>query len=107
MTHTIKRERHDEILWRAGQSSPCKTSPNSGDRVVVETTARLRKALHDEETLARLAGDEFAIIVRCTGDSAARTAAQIIEALKTPLLTCPVFRTTGLEHFRGVDELYS
>ena len=38
-----------------------------GDKVLIEIARRLRKVVHGEDLLARIAGDEFALILCCLG----------------------------------------
>lgn len=58
---------------------------DAGDRVLVEVARRFREALREEETLARLSGDEFVIIASDSGKAAVRIAERIAEALATPI----------------------
>lgn len=56
----------------------------TGDRVLMETARRLRGAVRDEETLARISGDEFVVIVADSADASARVAERIGDALALP-----------------------
>ncbi len=58
---------------------------DAGDRVLVEAARRLQKALREEETLARLSGDEFVIIASDSGETATRIADRIARALAVPI----------------------
>ncbi|TBR13106.1 MAG: EAL domain-containing protein [Rugosibacter sp.] len=58
---------------------------NAGDRVLSEVARRFRQALREEETLARLSGDEFVIIASDSGEAATRIADRIGNALLTPI----------------------
>lgn len=58
---------------------------DAGDRVLVEVARRFREALRQEETLARLSGDEFVVIASTSDQAAARIADRITSALATPI----------------------
>ncbi len=58
---------------------------DAGDRVLVEVARRFRQALREEETLARLSGDEFVIIASDSADAATRIAERIAMALEAPV----------------------
>ena len=57
----------------------------AGDTVLVEFSRRLRGAVRDDDVVARLSGDEFAVVVANVDaiDHVERIAAHIIESLKT------------------------
>ncbi len=59
---------------------------DAGDRVLVEVARRFRQALREEETLARLSGDEFVIIASDSGEAATRIADRIAETLSAPVV---------------------
>jgi diguanylate cyclase (GGDEF)-like protein/PAS domain S-box-containing protein len=59
---------------------------DAGDRVLVEVARRFRQALREEETLARLSGDEFVIIASDSGEAATRIAERIAKALEAPVV---------------------
>lgn len=59
---------------------------DAGDRVLVEVARRFRMALREEETLARLSGDEFVVIASDSGEVATRIAERIARALATPVV---------------------
>lgn len=58
-----------------------------GDEVLIETSKRLSSVIREEDTLSRLGGDEFTIILRDiqNGRNAAIVAQKIIEILKEPI----------------------
>jgi diguanylate cyclase (GGDEF)-like protein/PAS domain S-box-containing protein len=60
---------------------------SAGDELLQTVAARLTAALEDGDVIARMGGDEFAIILETDGHSntALRTAARILEALRQPL----------------------
>ncbi|MGE4356338.1 MAG: EAL domain-containing protein, partial [Halothiobacillus sp.] len=58
---------------------------DAGDRVLIEVARRLRDALREEETLARLSGDEFVIIASDSGKAAVCIAERIAEVLTPPI----------------------
>ncbi len=58
---------------------------DAGDRVLVEVSRRFGDALREEETLARLSGDEFVVIASDSGKAAVRIAERIAEVLETPI----------------------
>ena len=59
---------------------------DAGDRVLVEVARRLQKALREDETLARLSGDEFVIIAADSGEVATRIAERSARALTAPVV---------------------
>jgi diguanylate cyclase (GGDEF)-like protein/PAS domain S-box-containing protein len=59
----------------------------AGDRLLIEVAERLRGCLRDEDTLARLSGDEFAILLSATSDTKAVSLAdRISAALRLPFV---------------------
>jgi diguanylate cyclase (GGDEF)-like protein len=56
-----------------------------GDRLIVDVGRRLRERLPDEATVARVGGDEFVIVRRCTAQEAAAQAQAIMGCLEEPL----------------------
>ena len=71
----------------------------AGDQLLCALSDRLCGLLREEDTVARLAGDEFAVLVAGVEDAVAaeRVAGKIIEALKSP------FELAGHELFIGVS----
>ncbi|RUW64795.1 diguanylate cyclase, partial [Mesorhizobium sp. M2A.F.Ca.ET.067.02.1.1] len=59
-----------------------------GDALLVEVAARLRKSTRESDGIARLEGDEFAIIVTCDirPDQIRCLAKQIIDGMRTPFM---------------------
>ncbi len=57
-----------------------------GDSLLLEICARCRRVLRDTDTLARLSGDEFVIVLpdAATADLAADTARRILDAIALP-----------------------
>ncbi len=60
---------------------------DAGDAVLVEVARRLRAACREADTLARLAGDEFVILLEGAGTAgaAAEVAARVLAALARPV----------------------
>lgn len=57
----------------------------AGDAVLRETARRLSAGVHSEDVVARVAGDEFSLLLRgAGGDEARRVAAGVVEALARP-----------------------
>ncbi|MGI4763505.1 MAG: putative bifunctional diguanylate cyclase/phosphodiesterase [Janthinobacterium lividum] len=59
----------------------------AGDLLLMETAHRLRTCLRGQDTLARIGGDEFAMLLENTTDIAAGVAAaqRVVEALRPPV----------------------
>ncbi|WP_432825288.1 putative bifunctional diguanylate cyclase/phosphodiesterase [Dactylosporangium sp. CA-092794] len=57
-----------------------------GDRLITEVGGRLRHALPAQATVARVGGDEFVIVQRCTEPEAMAAARRIMECVERPLL---------------------
>ncbi len=59
-----------------------------GDRLLVEVAQRLRQCVREDDTVARMGGDEFVVILNnlADPDDAAHTATRIIEALRAPVI---------------------
>jgi diguanylate cyclase (GGDEF)-like protein len=61
---------------------------DAGDEILRDVSARLRNGLRHSDTLARMGGDEFLVLIEdCAGPSAAQAVAQsLISALQEPFL---------------------
>ncbi|MGH3087681.1 MAG: EAL domain-containing protein, partial [Rubrobacteraceae bacterium] len=58
---------------------------DTGDELLIEVAARLRRCLRPGDTLARLGGDEFVVLIEDTGlDGAIRVANRVAELLEPP-----------------------
>jgi diguanylate cyclase (GGDEF)-like protein/PAS domain S-box-containing protein len=59
----------------------------AGDRLLVETARRLQQAVRDSDTVARVGGDEFTLLLRNIeeGADAARAAQKVLEAIARPI----------------------
>jgi len=86
----------------------------AGDRVLQLVAARLRAALRESDTVARLSGDEFAVLLPGTDAAGAELAAmKILQELQVPMLVegRPLFVTASVgiaafpEHGTGEQEL--
>jgi diguanylate cyclase (GGDEF)-like protein len=83
-----------------------------GDRVLVETAARLRGVSRAEDHVARIGGEEFAWLLPSTSPDAAEQAAERARSLvQTSVLAGPDSVTVslglcGLNDARDADELY-
>ena len=87
----------------------------AGDELLRGIAARLANCARDSDTVARIGGDEFVLILEDlnTADDASRIAQQIGAAMETPILMdgaelrvgasigCAVFP----DHGQGIDEL--
>ncbi|HRP97012.1 MAG TPA: EAL domain-containing protein [Rhodocyclaceae bacterium] len=58
-----------------------------GDRLLVEIARRLRECLREDDTVARMGGDEFLVVLSELGapDAAAHTANRVIASLRQPV----------------------
>jgi diguanylate cyclase (GGDEF)-like protein len=61
--------------------------------VLVQTALRLTSAVRSSDTVARLAGDEFTVILENLADpaDAAVVAKKILDAMRAPFATCDVY----------------
>jgi diguanylate cyclase (GGDEF)-like protein/PAS domain S-box-containing protein len=61
---------------------------HAGDELLQQVAARLRSALRASDTVARMGGDEFGIILPTAGDASAasRVAEQLVHALEQPFM---------------------
>jgi diguanylate cyclase (GGDEF)-like protein/PAS domain S-box-containing protein len=71
----------------------------SGDLLLVEVAGRLRSCVRPGDTVARLFGDEFAVLLESptAGDEAQMVAARVLERLQTP------FEINGREIFASAS----
>ncbi|MCK9531591.1 MAG: EAL domain-containing protein [Gammaproteobacteria bacterium] len=87
----------------------------AGDRVLVETAARIAACVRAEDTVARMGGDEFTVLLEPlhrAGD-AARVAQQIVETVRAPIALDGGEATVGAsvgisiypEHGLALDDL--
>jgi diguanylate cyclase (GGDEF)-like protein len=58
---------------------------DAGDQMIVDVAGRLRQAVPQAATLARVGGDEFVLVHICTRSAAAELAETIMERLAEPL----------------------
>jgi diguanylate cyclase (GGDEF)-like protein len=67
---------------------------HAGDALLVEVSRRLESAVRESDTVARMGGDEFTVILSevASSDDAARVAGRVIAALQTPM-RLPGFET--------------
>jgi len=88
---------------------------DTGDQLLLEVSRRLRAAVHEDEIVARVGGDEFVIVLRGLGDSEEKAVSQAIlaaESIRASVgrpchLGDGVHYTTssiGIVLFRGGDE---
>ncbi|MBN2896672.1 MAG: EAL domain-containing protein [Campylobacterales bacterium] len=58
-----------------------------GDQVIIEIAERLRRALREEDTLARIGGDEFTVLIEGCRDlkNLSTLAQKLIELIKAPI----------------------
>ncbi|GAB3840093.1 hypothetical protein GCM10027610_047070 [Dactylosporangium cerinum] len=61
----------------------------AGDQLIVAVGTRLRQALPDTATIARVGGDEFVIVQRCTEPEAMANARRIMECVEHPWRSSP------------------
>lgn len=86
----------------------------TGDRVLLEVTQRIRACLRDEDMLARLGADQFAVLLQA-GDSASvdACARRILKVVAEPCqladvqftLTCSIGIALAPSHGRDADDL--
>jgi|GEM_PF-1437779 len=87
----------------------------AGDAVLVEAAKRLTACLRESDTVARMGGDEFTVILRSLsrGEDAAVVAEKLLAVLTTPFVipqgTCTVGASIGVsifpDHADNVEEL--
>jgi diguanylate cyclase (GGDEF)-like protein/PAS domain S-box-containing protein len=83
-----------------------------GDRVLVDTAARLRSISRAEDHVARIGGEEFAWLLPSTSPEAAEAAAERARRLVQTTVRAGADSVTvslgvcGLNHARDADELY-
>ncbi|MET7425673.1 EAL domain-containing protein [Dactylosporangium sp. NPDC005555] len=58
----------------------------AGDQLIIDVGARLRQALPATATVARVGGDEFVVVQRCTEPEAMANARRIMECVERPLV---------------------
>lgn len=60
----------------------------AGDRMLIEVAARLKRVSRGQDTISRLSGDEFAILVTCLNDEvdATRMAQKMLQAISEPMM---------------------
>jgi len=87
-----------------------------GDLVLLDVTRRLRATLRQGDLVARVGGDQFALLVHDADAAAAETAARrILAAVAAPAqmdglqftLTCSIGVAVCPAHGRGLDELFA
>lgn len=98
----LLHERAEQVLkhsqWRARQAALLLVDLNDfkkvndslghlvGDKLLVEVVGRFSAVLRDEDTLARLGGEEFAILLsEYEGEAPARVAQRLLESLEAPV----------------------
>ncbi len=100
---TLLRERLDDALARARRSDPCALlwldldhfkrindtdGHTTGDRLLRAAAARMRRLVRETDTIARIGGDEFAIVQNSVGQPADATAlaARLVSELGLPFV---------------------
>ncbi|VFR50011.1 diguanylate cyclase/phosphodiesterase (GGDEF & EAL domains) with PAS/PAC sensor(s) [plant metagenome] len=86
-----------------------------GDAVLKETARRLLAGVRETDVVARMGGDEFALLIRGMREEAGRLAAELIDVLSRPMLVegqpVTVGASVGIalfpEHGTGSQELLS
>ena len=82
----------------------------AGDQLLIQIAERLQATLRDQDTLARMGGDEFAVVQVAleTPDSALRVARRLIAAIEAPFkvdgASVSVGLSIGICIFAGKDE---
>lgn len=87
----------------------------AGDLLLMEVARRLESCLRRQDTLARIGGDEFAVLIEDSEGvtSAAATASRIIEAMRQPMWigkqevfsSCSIGVVQATAHYRSPEEL--
>lgn len=87
----------------------------AGDLLLMEVARRLESCLRRQDTLARIGGDEFAVLIEDSDGvtSAAATAGRIIEAMRQPMWigkqevfsSCSIGVVQASSHYRTPEEL--
>jgi diguanylate cyclase (GGDEF)-like protein len=80
---------------------------NTGDAVIVEAAARLRRTVNVEDLVGRIGGDEFIILARGGGEDGVQAplalAERIVVALREPVVidgsAIPISASLGLVHY--------
>ena len=62
----------------------------AGDEVLIEVAARLREAIRDADTVARIGGDEFVVVLDITGDQEPTTLAEEVARRIAQAVAIPI-----------------
>ncbi|PKO80182.1 MAG: diguanylate cyclase [Betaproteobacteria bacterium HGW-Betaproteobacteria-13] len=91
LADVTERRRKDEEIWRQANFDILTGLPNralmmDGDLLLCEVARRLEALFRDEDTVARMGGDEFVVLMPRNADKAAveATATKIVESLSRP-----------------------